>query len=204
MPTLHSESFASSPQQTGQAPNSNSSRPHHMPALYRFSKAVFDYALTTPALVLLSPLYLLIAVLIKLESPGPVLSRRRVMGLNGREFDVLRFRTTNAPGSSCLTRIGQLLHRYNLDDLPQMFNVLRRDMSVVGPRMITPPEVAMYGRYREARLTVYPGLTGLWQINARNVTREERIRLDLTYVREWSVWLDLKILFLSIPAALKS
>jgi lipopolysaccharide/colanic/teichoic acid biosynthesis glycosyltransferase len=201
MPTIHFNSLPSP--STGKTPQPNPSQTEHMTAIYLLGKIALDYLLTVPTVLLLSPLYLFIAILIKLDSPGPVFCRRRVLGLNGREFNAFKFRTTSIGNDMQPTRTGRLLRLYRLDDLPQLFNILRRDMSIIGPRIITPPEAAMYGRYRQTRLAVYPGLTGLWQICATQATREERIYLDLTYIRQWSLWLDLKILLLTIPAVFR-
>jgi lipopolysaccharide/colanic/teichoic acid biosynthesis glycosyltransferase len=104
-----------------------------------------------------------------------------------------------------ITRVGAFLRRLSLDELPQLFNVLRREMSLVGPRMISPEEVAMYKQFDMNLLTVLPGITGVWQVSGRSdVSYEERVRLDMYYIRNWSIWLDLQILFQTIPAVLKS
>jgi lipopolysaccharide/colanic/teichoic acid biosynthesis glycosyltransferase len=104
-----------------------------------------------------------------------------------------------------VTRVGAFLRKFSLDELPQLFNVLKRDMSLVGPRMISPEEVAMYKQFDMNLLTVLPGITGVWQVSGRSdVSYEERVRLDMYYIRNWSIWLDLQLLFQTIPAVLKS
>lgn len=182
-----------------------------------FLKAALDYGITVPGLLVLSPLLLVIAIAVKLDSPGPVFYRRRVLGVGGREFDALKFRTMAANGDEVLaahpelreewartqkvkadprvTRLGRFLRRFSIDELPQLINVLRHDMSLVGPRMITPGELALYGEHGDELLTVHPGLTGLWQVSGRaDLPMAERVRLDMQYIREWTIWLDLRIL----------
>jgi lipopolysaccharide/colanic/teichoic acid biosynthesis glycosyltransferase len=213
--------------------------------LYFFCKRCTDVCLATLLLVLLLPLVLLIAVLIKLDSAGPVFfSHERVGAKRERgnrqavwvvkNFDMHKFRSMfqNAdsrvheayirdfvegrvhPGEGSggkfkltndprVTRIGRLLRRTSLDELPQLFNVLKGQMSLVGPRPVPPYEVACYRNGEHKRLMALPGITGLWQVNGRcQVPFEEMIRMDLEYVRKASFWLDLQILFLTIPAVL--
>ena len=189
-------------------------------------KMFLDYLITIPGLIILSPILLAIAIAIKLDSPGPVLHRRRVMGVNGRQFDAFKFRTMQVNGDEILanypnlqqelarnyklkndprvTRFGALLRKASLDELPQLLNVLKREMSLVGPRMITAEEVEKYNKWDINLLTVRPGITGLWQVSGRSdVSYEERVRLDMHYIRNWSIWLDLQLLFQTIPAVLK-
>lgn len=188
----------------------------------RFFKAVLEYSLTAAGVLVLLPVMLVIAALIKLDSPGPVIYRRRVMGLNGRQFEALKFRTMRVDGDAILaanpalldllatthkikgdpriTRIGLALRRYSLDELPQLFNVLRGEMSLVGPRIISPPELEKYGQWAMNLLTVRPGLTGLWQVSGRSdVSYEDRVRLDMFYIRNYSLWLDLQLIMQTIP-----
>jgi len=189
-------------------------------------KGVLDYLVTVTGVILISPLLLLIALLVKLSSPGPILHNRLVMGLNGKHFHALKFRTMYVNGDEILdgypelkeelgknhklkndprvTRVGAILRRWSLDELPQLFNVLHRDMSLVGPRMVSPDEVGMYKQFDLNLLTVLPGITGLWQVSGRSdISYDERVRLDMYYVRNWSIWLDLQLLFQTIPAVLK-
>ncbi len=189
-------------------------------------KHILDYGMAIPLLILLSPLYLLIALAIKLDSRGPIIHRRRVMGVNGRTFDAFKFRTMHVNGDEILdrypekkeelsrthklkddpriTRMGKFLRKVSFDELPQIFNVLRNEMSLVGPRMISPPELKDYSQWGMNLLTIRPGITGLWQVSGRSdVSYQERVRLDMYYIRNWTVWLDIQIMFRTIPAVIK-
>jgi len=192
----------------------------------RVAKWVLDLSITIPGLIVLSPLLLTIAVLVKLDSRGPLIHRRRVMGTNGRQFDAFKFRTMLANADEVLaatpelaeefkqhgkikddprvTRVGKFLRRWSLDELPQLFNVVRREMSLVGPRMISPEEMERYAEWGINLLTVQPGITGIWQVSGRSdISYEERVRLDMYYIRNWNIWLDLQLLWQTIPAVLK-
>jgi exopolysaccharide biosynthesis polyprenyl glycosylphosphotransferase len=190
-------------------------------------KTLLDYVLAILSLIVLSPLLICLAVAVKLSSSGPVLHKRRVMGLNGKQFDALKFRTMNLDGDKVLerhpelreelarthklkndpriTRVGAFLRKFSLDELPQLINVLRHEMSLVGPRMISPEEVAMYKQFDMNLLTVLPGITGLWQVSGRSdISYDERVRLDMYYIRNWTIWLDLQLLIQTLPAVLMS
>ena len=189
-------------------------------------KLLLDYCITIPSLIILSPLLLLIALIVKLDSPGPVIHRRRVMGMNGKTFDAFKFRSMRVDGDQILdahpelkaelalnqkikndpriTRVGRFLRKASFDELPQFFNVLRREMSFVGPRMISPEEVVKYSQWDINLLTVRPGITGLWQVSGRSdVSYEERVQMDMYYIRNWTIWLDFQIIINTIPAVLK-
>lgn len=190
-------------------------------------KRVLDLSVILFALPALLPVFLLIALLIRLDSPGPVFYRRRVLGVGGKQFDAFKFRTMAVNGDEILaqnpelqaqldadhklkddpriTRVGNWLRMTSLDELPQLINILLGQMSIVGPRMISPVEAEMYGIYSADLLTVKPGLTGLWQVSGRSdLTYNERVRLDMYYIRNYSIWLDLQILFLqTLPAVIK-
>lgn len=191
-----------------------------------FSKKALDYLLVVPGLLFITPLLTIITILIKLESPGPLIYQYRVVGRNGRKFNAYKFRTMhinhaeimaaypqltsqfkqnyNLKCDPRLTRIGYLLRKFGLDDLPQLFNILKQDMSLVGPRVVTQQELAKYGQYRNALLTVMPGLTGLWQINGNaNLSFEDRVQMDMEYIRTWSISNDIKILLQTVPALIK-
>jgi lipopolysaccharide/colanic/teichoic acid biosynthesis glycosyltransferase len=166
-------------------------------------------------------------MLVKVDSPGPVFYRRRVLGIGGIEFDALKFRSMVINGDEILaqrpdlqaelavnhklkddpriTRIGKLLRRTSLDELPQLINVLLGQMSLVGPRMISPAEKEQYGQMQHNLFTVKPGLTGLWQVSGRSdLSYVERVQIDMHYIRNYSIWLDLQILFFqTVPAVLK-
>ena len=176
---------------------------------------VFSFAL----LLFLSPLFAFVAVLILVDDGWPIIYRRRVIGQKG-EFDAFKFRSmrrdadiilANDPALKFefeqnfklkndprLTRFGHYLRKLSLDELPQLLNVLKGQMSLVGPRMITAPETSKYGQYKDLLLRVKPGITGYWQINGRQeVSYEERVRMDVSYVENWSLFMDLKILALT-------
>ncbi|HEX2923364.1 MAG TPA: sugar transferase, partial [Chloroflexota bacterium] len=190
-------------------------------------KAVLDYTGALVGLILLSPVMLAVAILVKLDSPGPVLYRRRVLGRFSKPFDAFKFRTMVVDADNVLesnallketfssryklksdprvTRIGRILRRTSLDELPQLFNVLRGEMSLVGPRMISPDESGRYGKWQLNLLTVRPGITGPWQVRGRSeIPYEERVQLSMHYIRNFSIWLDLEILLRTIPAVLKA
>jgi lipopolysaccharide/colanic/teichoic acid biosynthesis glycosyltransferase len=188
-------------------------------------KEVFDRVLAVALLALLTPLLLVAAILVSATSPGPVLHRRRVVGRNGLEFDAFKLRTMVADADAILrarpellrefganmklradprlTPVGALLRRTSLDELPQLINVALGDMSLVGPRMIAPDEMPRFGEALAMRLAVKPGITGLWQVSGRQeLGYDDRVRLDLHYIKNWSLWLDLAILARTIPAVL--
>lgn len=190
-------------------------------------KAMMDYGFATLGLLVLSPVFLLLLLIVKRDSPGPVLHRRRVMGRGGMQFDAFKFRTMYVNGDEILathpelqaqlerdhklqddpriTRCGQWMRKLSLDELPQLFNVLLGQMSLVGPRMISPKELGRYGEYADELLSVKPGITGLWQVSGRsNLAPSERIRLDLEFVRTRSAWGDFKLLLMTIPVVLRS
>jgi exopolysaccharide biosynthesis polyprenyl glycosylphosphotransferase len=175
-----------------------------------------DLLLTIPLLIVLAPVLAVIALLIRLDSPGPAIYCRRVLGMGGREFDAYKFRTMRVDWKAKpqtaevngqfvngvkpkddprVTRLGRVLRRHSADELPQLWNVLRRQMSLVGPRIITPDEAGFYDKWRMNLLTVRPGLTGLWQVSGRaELSYEDKVRLDMYYIRNYSIWLDLQIL----------
>lgn len=193
-----------------------------------FLKRLADVLVAGASLVLLSPLLLLIALIVRLTSRGPVLFRQVRCGVNGRRFTLLKFRTMVADAEQRLstvahlneingpafkarhdpraTRVGRVLRRLSLDELPQLLNVLAGDMSLVGPRPPLPDEVARYERWQRRRLSMKPGLTGLWQVSGRTRLDDFNrwIALDLAYIDQWSLWLDLKILLKTVPAVLST
>jgi lipopolysaccharide/colanic/teichoic acid biosynthesis glycosyltransferase len=193
----------------------------------RAAKTVLDYGVAIPALILMSPLLAVIAAYVKLDSPGPVLYRRRVLGRGGQAFDAFKIRTMRVDGDAMLagcpdllaeleethkikddprvTRVGRWLRAYSLDELTQLINVLRGEMSLVGPRMISPAERERYGPEDRVVLSVRPGLTGLWQVSGRaDLPYSERVRMDVRYVEDFSIRRDLEILFLrTLPAVVR-
>ncbi len=194
--------------------------------LSQIEKALVDYAIAIPLAILMLPIFAVLALLIRLDSPGPIIHRRRVMGVNGQQFDAFKFRTMYVNGDAMLekrpdlklalerdgklkddprvTKIGAFIRKLSLDELPQIWNVLLNEMSIVGPRMISPPEMSIYKQHGMNLLTVKPGITGLWQVSGRSdVTYEERVRLDMYYIRNWSIWLDIQLLWRTIPAVIE-
>jgi lipopolysaccharide/colanic/teichoic acid biosynthesis glycosyltransferase len=205
-------------------------------ALYLAVRRALDVTLSAVLLVLLAPVFALVALLVRLDSAGPVLHRRRVLHRQPydaftddgslRTFDALKFRTMRPDADDLLrrdpalmarylrefkldpdprvTRIGRLLRVSSLDELPQLVNVLRGQMSLVGPRIITPPELDKYGEHAARYLSVKPGLTGWWQVSGRaEVSYPERVRLDMWYVEHRSLRLDLVILWRTVGCVLR-
>lgn len=192
-------------------------------------KRAFDFSASVLLIVLLVPLWLVIFILIKLDSPGPALFVNQATGFGGNEFPLLKFRSMHPvkPGRAesqdvynnvrhglptfsqngkpvyktafadqgRITRIGRWLRKTSLDELPQLWNIVRGEMSLVGPRPALPREVALYHPWQMRRFLAKPGLTGLYQVTARNhVTVEEMVRIDLEYIRDQSLWLDFQII----------
>jgi exopolysaccharide biosynthesis polyprenyl glycosylphosphotransferase len=199
----------------------------------RVVKRASDLFIATLALVALSPLWLLIALLIKLDSRGPVFYKQERVGMDGRIFLFYKFRSMQVGSDDAthreyqrayisghtesnlgdedrpvfklrtdqrITRVGALLRKTSLDELPQLFNVLRGDMSIVGPRPPIPYEVENYQVWHRKRLDMKPGITGLWQVSGRNrIPFDEMVRMDLYYIENWSLLLDIKIILQTLP-----
>lgn len=190
-------------------------------------KRVFDCLISTALLVLFAPLFLVIAVLIRLTSPGPVFFRQIRVGLNKRQFSIYKFRTMVANAEQLqdqllsmnemtgpvfkikhdprVTPLGRILRKTSIDELPQLFNVLQGDMSLVGPRAMSLRDYQLFDQdWQRRRFSVKPGITCLWQIYGRNsVPFEKWMELDMQYIDKWSLWLDLKILAQTVPAVLR-
>jgi exopolysaccharide biosynthesis polyprenyl glycosylphosphotransferase len=184
-------------------------------------KAVIDYFVAGFSLIILSPLLILIAITIKLTSKGPILFTQIRSGLNGRQFTLYKFRTmvsnaeelkeqlkvinemdgpvfkiTNDPR---VTPVGHFLRRTSLDELPQLFNIIKGEMSLVGPRPPLPSEVQEYQLWQRRKLSMKPGLTCIWQVSGRNnVSFKEWMTMDLEYIDKWSLFLDFKLLVLTV------
>ena len=173
-------------------------------------KRIFDLLISLPVIIILSPVFVVMAVAIKLSSRGPVIFAQERAGKNGKLFTFYKFRTMKpdvepfgpSPKSSNdnrLTKVGVLLREYSLDELPQLLNILKGDMSIVGPRPLYISQIAEWDQRQKKRLLVKPGLTGLAQISGRGgITREEKLELDVKYVETASLWLDLKIVMATV------
>jgi exopolysaccharide biosynthesis polyprenyl glycosylphosphotransferase len=193
----------------------------------RFQKRAFDVCFATLALVVSLPLLLVIAVAIKLTSRGPVLYRSERIGLDGKPFSIIKFRSMVADADAQLasltalnesdggvlfklrrdprvTNVGRVIRRFSIDELPQFVNVLNRQMSVVGPRPPLRREAETYDDQVRRRLLVRPGITGLWQVSGRSdLSWEDSVRLDLSYVENWSMLNDLLIVVKTLRAVAK-
>jgi exopolysaccharide production protein ExoY len=195
------------------------------------AKRIVDIVLAISGIILLAPLLIICFAVTALTSPGPALFRHRRVGFNGKHFDCLKFRTmvTDAPerlrrllesdplaaaewatnrklrNDPRITAIGAILRKSSLDELPQLFNVLKGDMSIVGPRPVTDEELERYSSSIGAYLSCRPGITGLWQVSGRSTTTyNKRVACDTFYARNWSMSLDAKIMVVTIPALLVS
>ena len=186
---------------------------------YRAIKRLFDLSIAGLALLILSPFLLIVALLVKLTSSGPIFYPWHVVGRHGRPFRGFKFRTMvqnadelktqllrenemNGPvfkmkDDPRITPVGRILRKYSIDELPQLWSVLMGDMSLVGPRPAFAAEYEKYEDWQRRRLSVTPGITCLWQVNGRNQIKDfdEWVRLDLEYIDHWSLWLDMRILF---------
>lgn len=205
----------------------------------RIAKRAFDLVGAGVLIIILSPLLLLLAILVKIKEPdGPILFRHKRLSRNGEDIYVIKFRTMlwrycDGPGRQYknaietfkamgredliqefeknqkvendprVSRFGRLLRKTSLDELPQLFNVLKGDLSMVGPRPILPAELQHYGTHSAGLLALKPGITGLWQISGRNsISYDDRVKLDIYYVENWSLLLDLRIIFKTIASVL--
>jgi lipopolysaccharide/colanic/teichoic acid biosynthesis glycosyltransferase len=184
-----------------------------------FLKRCLDLVGAALLILILLPVFLILAIFIAFDDGRPIFYRRRVVGKAGK-FDAFKFRSMRRDADEILkrnpalrsefeqnfklrkdprlTKAGAILRKHSLDELPQLFNVVLGQMSLVGPRMITAPELEKYGAFQERLLSVRPGITGYWQVNGRqDVAYQERVAMDMHYIDHWSLWLDLKILLLT-------
>lgn len=177
------------------------------------SKRIFDLILTIPGLLIISPLLLIIAITILLIDGSPVLFKQVRTGLHGKLFNIYKFRTMSSrqdalgnllPDTYRITPLGKFLRSTSLDELPELLNVLRGEMSLVGPRPLLPQYLERYSPEQARRHEVLPGMAGWAQVNGRNaLSWEDKFRLDVWYVDHWSLWLDIKILFKTFYQILK-
>ena len=197
--------------------------------LHRLIKRSVDLLCSVLGILLCAPLFFIIAILIKGTMPGPVFFRQKRLGKDGKKFIFYKFRTMNENGEnphkefmanfikksgssrgtyklredSRITRLGYFLRRSSLDELPQLINVFRGEMSLVGPRPAIPYEIIHYQKWHKRRLSAKPGITGLWQVSGRSsVSFNDMVLLDLYYIDNWSLWLDFLLLIKTIPAVL--
>jgi len=182
-----------------------------------------DIIISSVAIFALSPVYLAAALAIKLTSPGPVFFRQERMGLHGRRFKLVKFRTMRIDAEKELSKVddleqmttpefknkklqyitpvGRILRKFSIDEFPQFFNVLAGDMSIVGPRPTVPSEVDKYEIWQRRRFSMKPGITCLWQVSGRNeINHRDWMKLDLEYIDHFSFWLDMSIILKTIPA----
>jgi exopolysaccharide biosynthesis polyprenyl glycosylphosphotransferase len=192
-----------------------------------FVKRLMDFCFAALFMILVSPIYLLIAVIIKIDSPGPAFFKETRMGIHGKKFKIWKFRTMQTDARKLqkqlehlnenkdgvifkikddprITRVGKFLRRYSLDELPQMVNVIRGEMSLVGPRPFNMRDVGKFADHYFFRYEVLPGITGLWQVSGRSdILHFDRvIELDVHYIKNWSLWLDVMILLKSVKVVL--
>lgn len=190
-------------------------------------KRVIDVIAAVVLLIVLAPVLALIMIAIRLDSPGPVIFRQQRCGRGGRTFTFYKFRGMVADAEARqaefealnevdgpifkmrrdprITRVGRILRSTSLDELPQLWNVLRGDMSLVGPRPPIPSEVAMYEPWQLERLTVTGGITGLWQVSGRSeLSFDDMVRLDIEYIATWSLWRDVRILLATLTAVISA
>jgi exopolysaccharide biosynthesis polyprenyl glycosylphosphotransferase len=201
-------------------------KPARLSPWQRAVKRAFDLVVAGTGLVLTAPIWAIVALAIKLDSKGPILYRQTRVGEGGRPFVMLKFRTMHVGADAMLaelrhlseadgplfklrddprvTRVGRWLRRWSIDEIPQLWNVVRGEMSVVGPRPPLPEEVLAYEDWHFARLEAPPGITGLWQVSGRSdLSFEDYVRRDLFYVENWSLTYDLFIVLKTIPAVLR-
>lgn len=185
-----------------------------------------DFTASAIGLLVLFPLLILVGLIISLESEGPIIYKQKRIGVNGKEFDMYKFRSMHANADKLLhqlkdkneitggmfkmindpriTRVGKWLRKYSIDELPQLFNVIEGNMSLVGPRPPIKAELEDYKHWHYFRFATLPGLTGLWQVSGRSSIKEfdQVVKLDYEYIQNWSLWLDFKLLLKTLPVVL--
>ena len=221
---LHSSEYSDA---TYKPTNNRLSNKDSKKTFYRFVKRLFDFVLSFIAIVLAAVPMLVIAVIIWMDDHGPVLYIHQRIGKNGKKFPLLKFRTMHVNAEEMIrefsseqkkeweenfklekdprvTRVGRFLRRSSLDELPQLFNILKGELSIVGPRPIVDAELEQYGDKKEKFLSVKPGLTGYWQAYARSTcTYKQRMEMELHYVDNANFWWDIKIMFATVGAVLR-
>lgn len=187
---------------------------HKTLEMSEYLKRLFDVLMSLFLLVIFLPIFLIIAVLIRVKLGSPVIFKQKRPGLQGKLFYVYKFRSMTderdengllLPNYIRLTKFGEILREFSIDELPQLWNVLKGDMSIVGPRPLLKEYLYLYDNLQSRRHEVRPGITGLAQVNGRNaISWEQKFEYDVWYVEHWSFWLDIKILFLTALKVLKS
>jgi lipopolysaccharide/colanic/teichoic acid biosynthesis glycosyltransferase len=192
----------------------------------KIMKVVIDYTLTPIMIILAMPIFILTTVAIYIDNPGPIIFRANRVGKDGKQFSFLKFRSMRVNADQMkdallsqneskdgvifkikrdprITRVGRMIRRTSIDELPQLFNVIKGDMSLVGPRPPLPREVALYTLEERKRLHVKPGITGRWQVSGRSETPfQQQVQYDLEYINSKGIWKDVKILLQTIPAVI--
>ena len=195
--------------------------------VYLILKRVFDIVASILGLIILSPIFLIVSIAVKLDSKGPIIFAHTRKGLNQSDIKIYKFRTMYENSQEIfenftkeqkeefyknfklendprVTKVGEFLRKTSLDELPQLINILNGSMSIVGPRPIVEKEVSLYGVYAKKLFSVVPGLTGYWQANGRSDTSyEERIKMDMYYIDNRGVWMDIKIIFKTVISVIK-
>lgn len=189
--------------------------------LYNISKRIIDILLSLMGLIILSPIFIIVAIMIKIESNGPIIFSQYRVGYKGKKFKMYKFRSMVADAEEKkknlisenevtgpmfkmkndprITKVGRVIRKTSIDELPQLFNVIKGDMSLVGPRPSLPSEVEQFPEWAYRRLDVKPGLTCFWQVSGRNnIEFDEWMRLDIKYVEERSFWIDMKLIFKTV------
>jgi sugar transferase EpsL len=176
-------------------------------------KRLFDLAATVPSVIILTPIFILIGFFVRMKIGSPVLFRQERPGLYGKPFTIYKFRTMTderdgngnlLPDGERLTRLGRFLRKTSIDELPEFFNVIKGEMSIVGPRPLLMQYLDRYTPEQARRHEVKPGITGWAQVNGRNaISWEDKFKLDVWYVDNWSLWLDVKIIFMTILKILR-
>ena len=190
-------------------------------SLYEVVKRLIDVVCSFLGLLMLSPLFIIIAIIIKITSKGPVFFSQKRVGKNGKEFDMYKFRSMVVNAEELkeklaaqnemsgpmfkmkddprVTKVGKFIRKTSIDEIPQLWNVLKGDMSLVGPRPSLPKEVAQFESWMHKRLEVKPGLTCYWQVSGRNnIDFEDWMKLDIRYVKERNLWIDIKLIFKTV------
>lgn len=195
--------------------------------VYSIIKRFLDILISIIGLIVLFPVFLILGIIIRIDSPGPIVFAHKRIGKNGKDIKIFKFRTMYKDAEEMIkkfdenqmkeykenyklkddpriTKIGKILRKTSLDELPQIFNIIKGDLSIVGPRPVVESELEKYGKNKDKFLSVTPGLTGYWQANGRSTTTyEQRVNMELYYVDNRSLWMDIKIFFKTFISVVK-